>query len=298
MILLLILLAVAIPVSSAENINFDPASLSVSQGDTGVITLILDAAPKGLAGYMFQVTVTNPGTTRIMDVSYPPWAGLSHTTGTPGESIMMSAVDLQRVIEPGATNVILGTISVQGGTAGISTVSLGNIQLDADGGEAISAVAHTGTITVSTDGVPVTWTTAPTSVPVTTTTSITTTTSSSSSSSSSNGGSSGSSGGSSGGGTSGGTLASVTSSVTGASETESTSTVQATITTDVWTPLATQPVAASTAATPAPQLASPVKSTLPGGTGPAGIPWVFWAVVVVLVIISLVLLYLAVTKKI
>ena len=71
--------------SADQNIIFDPVTITVSQGDTQTVTLLLDDAPQGLAGYLFSVTLRNPGTARIMDVSYPAWAVLEDYRGAGGE---------------------------------------------------------------------------------------------------------------------------------------------------------------------------------------------------------------------
>jgi hypothetical protein len=291
-ILLVTLFLVAIPLTTAETITFDPETITVSQGDTQTITLLLDEAPQGLAGYLFNVVVTNPGTTRIMDVSYPSWAGLSSTTGVPGESITMSAVDLNRQVQAGATGVILGTITVQGGTAGTSIISLGNVQMDADGGGIINPLTHQGTIIISMTGIPVTWTPAQTTVPATVTTTATSTTGSSSSD---NGGSGGG-GGNSGDVTSG---TSSTGEVSGSVPATMISTaVQTPGTVEVQTPFTTIPTSAP-ATVPLLQQPSPQGGgIIPGGLGIAGIPWLFWIIGIILVVVTLVILYLAVTKKI
>jgi hypothetical protein len=276
--------------TAAENITFDPGTITVSQGDTGDITLLLDSAPQGLAGYHFRVTATNPGTTRVMDVSYPSWAGLSNTTGTPGESITMSAVDLNRQVQAGATGVVLGTITIQGGTAGTSIITVENIQMDADGGNVINAVPQQGTITVSMTGIPVTWTPAPTTAPVTATATATSSTGSSSSGS-------GAGGGVSSGTTSIGETVGITPSTT-APETPVSTVVQTPITTHIQTPLSSLPPSAPATPPLMQQATAQGAGIIPGGSGIGGIPWVFWVIGSILVVVTLVILYLAVTKKI
>lgn len=291
-IVLVIVLIGAIPLVSAETITFNPATVTVSQGDTQNITLLLDGAPQGLAGYLFNVVVTNPGTTRIMDVSYPAWAGLSSTTGVPGESITMSAVDLNRQVQAGATGVILGTITVQGGTAGTSIISLGNVQMDGDGGGVIDPVTHQGTIIVSMSGIPVTWTPAQTTVPATVTTTATSTTGSSSSDS----------GGSGGGGGGSGDVTSGTSSAGEPSgsvpATMISTAVQTPGTVEAQTPFTTIPTSMPATAPLLQQPSPQGGGIIPGGLGISGIPWVFWIVGIILVVVTLIILYLAVTKKI
>jgi hypothetical protein len=297
-ILVIVTTAIIFNCSAASNITFDPAAITVSQGDTQTITLFLDEAPQGLAGYLFSVMVTNPGTTRIMDVSYPSWAGLSNTTGVPGESITMSAVDLNRQVQAGATGIVLGTITVQGGTAGTSTILLSNIQMDADGGSVIFADADPGTITVSMTGIPVTWTPAETMVPMTETTTVASPTGSSSSGNGGSGGDGGSYGeivtsGTSSAGEPSGSAPAIT-----VVQSPMSSDIQTPVTTEVLTPPTSLPASAPVM-TPGMQQAAPqVAGILPGGTGIAGIPWLVWIVLIILIVVTLVILYLAVTKKI
>ena len=291
-ILVIVTTAIIFNCSAASNITFDPAAITVSQGDTQTITLFLDEAPQGLAGYLFSVMVTNPGTTRIMDVSYPTWAGLSNTTGVPGESITMSAVDLNRQVQAGATGIVLGTITVQGGTAGTSTILLSNIQMDADGGSVIFADTDPGTITVSMTGIPVTWTPAETIMPVTETTIVASSTGSSSSGNGGSGGDGVTSGTSSAGEPSGSAPA-----ITVVQSPVS-SDIQTPMTTEVLTPPTSLPASAPVT-TPGMQQAAPQGAgIIPGSTGIAGIPWLVWIVLIILIVVTLVILYLAVTKKI
>jgi hypothetical protein len=304
LIIIMVIFAAALiyPCSAASNITFDPANITVNQGDTRTITLLLDNAPKGLAGYQFSVTVWNPGTVQIIEVSYPSWAALSNTTGVPGESITMNAVDLNQEVQAGATGIVLGAITVQGGTAGTSNISVGDIQLDTDGGGTFFADADPVTIIVSMTGIPVTWTPAQTTVPVTTTT---TATSSTGSASSGNGGSGGggsyeevvTTGTTSTGEVSGSALA-TSAPATSTPVTPGRTVTRTAMSTDIQTSPATIPTTAPVT-TPLMQQPSPQgMSIIPGGSGFAGIPWFFGIIEIILVAVTLIILYLAVTKKI
>jgi hypothetical protein len=203
----------------------------------------------------------------------------------------MSAVDLNRQVQAGATGVILGTITVQGGTAGTSTIMIDNIQMDADGGNVINAVPHPGAIIVSMSGIPVTWTPAQTTAPVTGTTTATSSTGSSSSGSSGSGGN-----GESSRSVTSGTTSAGDASVTALATPISTA-VQTQGTMEVQTPFATISTSAPVT-TPVMQQATPQGAGLiPGGSGMAGIPWLLWIIGIVLLVVTLVILYLAVTQK-
>lgn len=287
-ILIIILIsaaAFACSCSAAPTLSFDPVELTLDQGSSGTVSIILSEAPEGLAGYDLVLTLSNPGTARITAVSYPSWAGLSNSSGIPGEQVFMSGVDINRQVQAGATGILLGTVTVEGGITGTSTLTVTDVHMDADGGAGIVPLVDTGTIVVGFGGTPVTWTTVPTTAPVTTTV----TTTSSTVSSSSGGSDSGSSGGDGAG--------------TSSAETTSPVTVVTTVSltpleTLVGTPVET-PSAEPSPATVVPEstpLSAPQLPAAPSAF--AGIPLLWLGMVIILIIISIVILVLAITKRI
>jgi hypothetical protein len=133
---------------SAATISFSPLSVTVDPSGTATIDLTIDELPHGLAGYDAVITISDPGVAEISAVSFPAWAGLSNVTGAPSASVKVSAVDLTRQVQPGATGVVLGTITVRGQSAGTATMNLENIHMDADGGSRVEATVNPASVTV------------------------------------------------------------------------------------------------------------------------------------------------------
>jgi hypothetical protein len=292
-ILLIILIsaaAFACSCSAAPTLSFDPVELTLDQGSSGTVSLYLSEAPEGLAGYDLVVTLANPGTARITAVSYPSWAGLSNSSGVPGEQVFMSGVDINRQVQAGATGIQLATITLEGGTTGTSSLTISDIHMDADGGAAIVPLVGTGTVVVGPGGTPVTWTTVPTTVPVTATVAATSATGSSSSG--------GSESGSSGGGGTVTSSAETTSSGTDVSATVSLTPLETRVETPVETPSATEtsPATVVTTLASAPPATMPKLPSVPSAL--AGIPLLWLGIVIILIIISIVILVLAITKRI
>jgi hypothetical protein len=133
---------------SAATISFSPSSVTVDPSGTATIDLTIDELPQGLAGYDAVVTIADPVVAEITAVSFPSWAGLSNATGVPSASVRLSAVDINRQVQPGATGVVLGTITVTGKSPGSATINVENLNVDADGGSRVETTAGSGAITV------------------------------------------------------------------------------------------------------------------------------------------------------
>lgn len=132
---------------SAETIQVTPADLTVTPGGTGEVSFVLDSAPSGVAGYMMVVTLTNPSVADITGVSFPAWGVLNNVTQLPSDSVRLSAVDLEKSVEAGATLVPLATITIRGQNAGVTDISITSIQLTADGGAGIEPSLGTARLT-------------------------------------------------------------------------------------------------------------------------------------------------------
>jgi PKD repeat protein len=123
--------------SETPTLSFVPTSASFPSQSTRDYQLMINALPNGIEGYDLVVTLTNPAIGKIVNVVYPSWAGMSNTSALPSSSVRMSGVDVNRLVQPGATNVTLGTITLQGDLGGTSPIVISNVNMDADNGEAI-----------------------------------------------------------------------------------------------------------------------------------------------------------------
>jgi len=123
--------------ASAETIQANPADLTLPPGGTAEVSYVLDSAPSGIAGYMMVLELTNPGVADITAVQFPSWGSLNNVTTLPADRVQLSAVDLELIVGPGATQVPLATITIRGQNAGVTEVRIASIQLTADGGDNI-----------------------------------------------------------------------------------------------------------------------------------------------------------------
>jgi hypothetical protein len=148
-LLLAAALFLVLPASAANTITFDPASVTVSPGSTASFTMRIDSLPGGLAGYDGNISIGDLNVAVITAVTYPSWAILNSTgDGLPSGHVRLSGVDIGRVVGPSAANIDLATITVQGNSAGTTTLTLTDARLDADGGEMIAPLAAPVSITV------------------------------------------------------------------------------------------------------------------------------------------------------
>ena len=132
----------------AETISFSPAEKSVAQGSNTTFDIVLDSAPKGLAGYEVNVSLSDPAIGEITGVQFPDWAMLNKNGSFPSDDVMISGVDLGRKVDNGSTNVLLATVTVQGDKVGTADVNVTVKEIDAIGGSAIPTVVTAGRLDV------------------------------------------------------------------------------------------------------------------------------------------------------
>ena len=119
-------------------LSVNPASATFPVDTTEQYQIFADALSEGLAGYEFTVTLPEDEVGQVTSVVYPSWGLLNNTTALPSPHVKLSAVDLAQQVEPGATSVLLATITVKGTTAGSTPINLDDVELDADGGNMLS----------------------------------------------------------------------------------------------------------------------------------------------------------------
>jgi hypothetical protein len=134
--------------AAAVGIQMVPSSLTVQKGTTSEISLKLDDAPAGLAGYDLVIRFSNPAVAEISDVTYPSWAALNNITRNADGSVRISGVDLSRQVGPDASDVLLATLIIRALSGGSSSISMESVNMDADGGDVITPSLSTGQIMV------------------------------------------------------------------------------------------------------------------------------------------------------
>jgi beta propeller repeat protein len=120
--------------STTNTICFEPGSSSVTVGASKNITVIIDTVPDGLSGFNITVALTDPSIGEIVGVSYPPWASMPVNGSLPADAVYTQAVDLMSSVGAGATNVTLCTLTVRGGAAGATNLTITATKIDDDFG--------------------------------------------------------------------------------------------------------------------------------------------------------------------
>jgi PKD repeat protein len=160
--------------AAAPTISFDPATVTLSPGTTKQVTLRMSEAPQGLSGY--ELTVKYPSSTvSVTDASFPAWASAMNNKYRTSGGYLLTAVDLNKQMQAGSTNIELGTITVTGVASGTAMLSITGIQMNDDNDAVMTPSAGTLQVTVEGSGTTTTATTATPTVTMTTTTTATTT---------------------------------------------------------------------------------------------------------------------------
>lgn len=169
-LIIIMLLAVSslAGVAAASSISFDPSTVTLAPGSTTQVTIRLSDAPGGLAGYELKLNYPS-SYVAVTDASFPSWAGLNRKSSVSG-GYLLSGVDLNKQVQSGATNIALGTVTLEGVASGTATMSISGIQMNADDGTVMSPDSGTLSVTVSGDV-----TAAPTTAVTTTETTVVTT---------------------------------------------------------------------------------------------------------------------------
>jgi PKD repeat protein len=148
-LMVLIFLGIVLLVSSASayQITVDNAQIS-GVGNTATVNLVLDDAVVGIAGYNFTFSVADPSVGRITAISFPAWATMHTNTTLPAGSVTYTTLDLMSQIQKNATNVPMGTFTIEGLSPGTTQLNIVNNLFSADGGNKTFPVIQAGTLTV------------------------------------------------------------------------------------------------------------------------------------------------------
>lgn len=116
---------------------------------TMAINITADTFPKGMGGYIIRVSTADP-TIAIPVLFTSPDYGLTDldATSTPG-SIRLAVVDLNSLVEAGASNVVLGTVTFEGVGEGNTAIVLTVEKMDSEDGFPILSSVTTGLLMVT-----------------------------------------------------------------------------------------------------------------------------------------------------
>ncbi|MCD4844611.1 MAG: right-handed parallel beta-helix repeat-containing protein [Methanosarcinales archaeon] len=129
------LISWGIPVSI---VSFSASNFNLPLNSSQKINLTLDSAPNGLSGYNITISLPNPSVAEIISVEFPDWVALNSTSSLPGDSVWLTATDLNSQIENGAVDVPLATLTVRGDQTGNSNILITVASMDDDNGDMIN----------------------------------------------------------------------------------------------------------------------------------------------------------------
>lgn len=147
LIILFLCVVCCVSFASASTIIVSPGSIT-GPGMAGTVDVTLDSADQGLSGFILSVYPEDPSIVTITGATFPSWASLSEATPGTGAAFTIRALDLNEAIAPGASNVQLVTLNLQGVAGGTTRIMVQATQVDDDQGNAIDATISPGKVTV------------------------------------------------------------------------------------------------------------------------------------------------------
>ena len=120
---------------------------NVAVGTTVSVPVVLSDAPNGVSGFALVVTLGNGNVASITDVSIPGFGLVSYDLVS-GKEVRLKVADLQGLIESGAANVTLATLSIQGLKKGGSDIQIQVVRIDDDEGYSMDVEVLSGSLNV------------------------------------------------------------------------------------------------------------------------------------------------------
>ena len=120
-------------------------------GDTGTVMLNLTGAENGLSGYNLTLKLSPFGTAEITSVAFSPWAGIPLNGSLPAEKTWIQAIDLDMVVKPGESSVLLAIVTIRATAEGETILTAVPSIVDDDKGgrytlESIRVPVKVGTV--------------------------------------------------------------------------------------------------------------------------------------------------------
>ncbi len=144
----LLMFAVLLGTSAGgATVTIQDGAIQTTGGETSC-TIVLDSAPGGLLGYRMNLTIEPEGIAGFEHIRFPDWAGfLNSSLLVSPTDLYIKAADLGQV-NPGATNVFLGEVTVRGIADGTAILGIDNLDIQDENGNWIDCAVLPGTITV------------------------------------------------------------------------------------------------------------------------------------------------------
>ena len=106
--------------------------LDIANNTTTNIRFFLNYTQYGLLGYNFTIQSANSSAVEIWSVAQPGWMPNTHSfqfmnTTLPDDNLTLAGVDLDSVIGPGSTDVLLANITLKGIQQNCTYINVTNV---------------------------------------------------------------------------------------------------------------------------------------------------------------------------
>ena len=135
------------PTAAAVVPSLTVQSAQADVGQSASLTITLSDAATGLSGYDLTVSLVDPTVATIASTTLPGF-GLVSQQALSASSVRLRAADLMRLIEVGAGQVLLATLTVDGLKPGQTAVTVSVARLDDDSGFLIGHQVVAGSATI------------------------------------------------------------------------------------------------------------------------------------------------------
>ncbi len=139
-------------IETNPTIYLHPATTAVAVSGNTDVSVLMDMAPLGLSGYQIQISLSNPSLGEITEVKQPGWAGLFSVDPPRGSSVTVKAADTAMDVNPGDTDILLATVTIQGKQEGECIITIIPDIVDDDISDRYNPTIVPGTLTVTGTG--------------------------------------------------------------------------------------------------------------------------------------------------
>lgn len=139
------------PAQSSDDITVTIDDAEIDGGETATVAVTMDSAPKGVSGFLFNVTTADPSVATVHDVTVNSSFATTETERYGPGTVSARATDVTTNVENTTSPVTLLQVELGGNGDGSTTVSIDAEMFNADGGDAINTTVEDGDVTVTGD---------------------------------------------------------------------------------------------------------------------------------------------------
>lgn len=139
-------------VAGAAGPTVQVGDADIEVGGTETVTLVLSNAPNGVSGFDLNVSVADGSTARISNLTVDTFSAPRTTISDGGREGFAQGIDLDREHEPGASDVRLVEVTLEGVSNGRTTLQIDQANIDNGDGNDIAPALESSNIVVGDPG--------------------------------------------------------------------------------------------------------------------------------------------------